>query len=549
MSLDSHPKADSTDSYLRKIVIPTPTLQLSPLSKPKNNLPIEQGFSAEDNHKQDVFHLIDQDQDALFLFADMEGFTKRAQSISTKELMTLLNKIYTGFINIVNKHPTITIVKIAADCIMLSSSSASMMSSPEQARLMLTVAVSMSEFINDLNKIINDPVHFRIGMHMGPGAKIRCSIPFNVSEDWVGMGVIVASLMESSGQPDRIQVSKAVSQLLAESSPTENQTFFVHQGASSPRDFLTSVRTSSSAPTIGASSSLSQSNQRQKSVSLPNAIEEQFKQLTINSEKPEKKPGTQRSHDNQEAVFDLVTDHEKAIFLFADMQYFAKRVERSSTPELISLLNFIYNNFINIIKTEPSIEVVKIQPDCIMLSASGSESEHAKSMLKMALKLSQFLMDSNKDRNDPISFRFGLHIGAAAKVICRLPHQKPKTDWLGKGPILASRMETSSLPNQVQMTTEFYHLVKDAFECAPCTHEVKSFDKLPTYFVTREIPRENDEPELTLIQSANYTPSLDSICLERRKSLSAPLVQHSPTDTPETPRRHLSGNNTSSPKG
>lgn len=548
MSLDSSPKADSTDSYLRKIVIPIPTSsQLSPLSKPKNDLPAEQGFFSEDNRKQDVFHLIDDHQDALFLFADMEGFTKRAQSISTKELMTLLNKIYTGFINIINKHPTITVVKIAADCIMLSSSSVSMMSSAEQARLMMTVAVSMSQFIKDLNKERNDPVHFRFGMHMGPAAKIRCSIPFNVSEDWVGMGVIVASLMESSGQPDRIQVSKAVSQLLGEPSHRENHTFFVHKGCSSPRDFLTPVRISSSAPTIGASSSLSQSIERQKSVSLPNAIEEQFTRLMINSDNP----------TEEVTVFDLVAEHEKAIFLFADMQLFAKRVERTSTPELISLLNFIYNNFINIIKTDPSIEVVKVQPDCIMLSASvssfRSESEHAKAMLKMALKLSQFLMDSNKERNDPISFRFGLHIGAAAKVICRLPYQKPKTDWLGKGPILASRMETSSLPNQVQMTTEFYHLVKDGFECAPCTHEVKSFDKLPTYFVTRELPRENEDLDQGLTQSTTYTPSHDSIILERRKSLSAPVVQYSPNGTPKTSRRHMSGNNasnnTSSPKG
>ncbi|MGD9592927.1 MAG: adenylate/guanylate cyclase domain-containing protein [Candidatus Berkiella sp.] len=220
-------------------------------------------------------------------------------------------------------------------------------------------------------------------------------------------------------------------------------------------------------------------------------------------------------------VFQSEKVYKNAIFLFADMQGYTERSKQLSPLDIIKLLNPIYDKFYEFAQKEKrfGVEVIKLTGDCIMLSACNANTkastvEQAKAMLRVALCVSHSLMELN-DKSDtaPIYFRFGLHVGKAARVKCTLPSGQVTIDWLGHDVNLAARLETSSLPNQIQMSEQFHNLVKGSCQSAPCTHEVKDFSQLHTYFAETS-PR----------KSAKYTPLNDSLSASktRRGSFSTP---------------------------
>lgn len=222
---------------------------------------------------------------------------------------------------------------------------------------------------------------------------------------------------------------------------------------------------------------------------------------------------------------EFLQDDDNAIFLFADMVGFTERTDRLSPKQITNLLNDIYSGFYEIIskfKAE-EINVVKLMGDCIILCGSSDNKtirkKQPRAMIEVGLAMLQFLLNFNKLRiDDPIDFRIGIHVGPAIKIRLKHPEGAISFDWIGKGINYASRMESSGLPGQLQISSEMYELVKSDFNCSKATHRIKTYGEQDTFFVVHR------RPSFDLNQGTSTNSYTPYASLPQRPPLQIPQV-------------------------
>jgi adenylate cyclase len=149
----------------------------------------------------------DQVEDAAILFLDVVGFTSHSSQLPPSTVTKLLGQIFHHFDEICTRHDIIK-VKTIGDSYM----AAALDHGPKNAKILAGAAMEM------LNSPFTWPdegneVLFRIGLHVGPvvaGVLGTQRLQYDVWGDTVN----VASRMESTGEPGRIQVSEAFADAL-----------------------------------------------------------------------------------------------------------------------------------------------------------------------------------------------------------------------------------------------------------------------------------------------------------------------------------------------
>ncbi len=180
--------------------------------------------------------------------------------------------------------------------------------------------------------------------------------------------------------------------------------------------------------------------------------------------------------------FDQVT------VMFTDFKGFTKLSEKLTPEQLVDEIDFCFSRFDNIIQ-KYDIEKIKTIGDSYMC-ASGlpvKNSTHAEDIIKAALEIRDFMAShkKEKDTSGDLSFeiRIGIHTGPVVAGIVGI--KKFAYDIWGDTVNLASRMESSGLEGQVNISQGTYLLVKDKFAC---THRgkvlTKSKGEVDMYFVS-----------------------------------------------------------------
>ena len=144
-------------------------------------------------------------ESASVLFADMVGFTALADRSSPADLVATLNEIFSEFDAISTRHG-IEKIRTIGDAYMAASGVP--IERADHAEAMAKAALDMRGFVDRY-----DGVEFRIGISSGPlvaGVVGSSKFQFDVWGDTVNM----ASRMESSGEPGRIQISATTHRLL-----------------------------------------------------------------------------------------------------------------------------------------------------------------------------------------------------------------------------------------------------------------------------------------------------------------------------------------------
>jgi guanylate cyclase len=144
-------------------------------------------------------------QSASVLFADQVGFTEFSGRTSPEDIVSTLNEIFTSFDEIVSRRD-VEKIRTIGDAYMAAAGVP--IEWEEHATAIVDAALDMQGFINTC-----DGIQFRIGVSSGPlvGGVVGTS---KFQYDIWGNTVNVASRMESSGQPGRIQISDATYQLI-----------------------------------------------------------------------------------------------------------------------------------------------------------------------------------------------------------------------------------------------------------------------------------------------------------------------------------------------
>jgi len=142
---------------------------------------------------------------ASVLFADQVGFTEFSNDTGPEEIVRVLDEIFTAFDEIVGRHQ-IEKIRTIGDAYMAAAGVP--IEWDDHATAIVDAALDMQEFINSY-----DGFRFRIGISSGPlvGGVVGTS---KFQYDIWGDTVNVASRMESSGAPGRIQISDPTYQLV-----------------------------------------------------------------------------------------------------------------------------------------------------------------------------------------------------------------------------------------------------------------------------------------------------------------------------------------------
>lgn len=147
--------------------------------------------------------IADRYDEASVLFADMAGFTAMAGRTSPLQLVQLLNNVFTDFDHLVDKHG-LEKIKTTGDGYMVVSGVPTHRA--DHAKALANFAIEMFAIAARRRDPHGNAVPIRIGMASGPlvaGVVGRRKFFYDVWGDTVN----VASRMESSGLPGRIQVS------------------------------------------------------------------------------------------------------------------------------------------------------------------------------------------------------------------------------------------------------------------------------------------------------------------------------------------------------
>ena len=150
--------------------------------------------------------IADRYDDASILFADIAGFTERASEIPPTELVRFLDRLYTTFDRLVDRHG-LEKIKTTGDSYMVVSGVPT--PRPDHAEAIAALALDMSRAVRDLRDPRGNPVPLRMGIASGPVVAGVVGARRFFYDVW-GDAVNVASRMESTDPEGRIQVPQNV---------------------------------------------------------------------------------------------------------------------------------------------------------------------------------------------------------------------------------------------------------------------------------------------------------------------------------------------------
>jgi class 3 adenylate cyclase len=156
--------------------------------------------------------IADRVEAASVLFADIVGFTTLAGGLSPEQVVDLLDDLFTRFDALAAEHG-VEKIKTIGDCYMAVAGVPE--PQPDHAERIADLALAMLSELRTVNDERGSALELRIGLHTGPlvaGVIGRSKFIYDL---W-GDAVNLASRLESSGVPGRVQVSGALHAALAD---------------------------------------------------------------------------------------------------------------------------------------------------------------------------------------------------------------------------------------------------------------------------------------------------------------------------------------------
>jgi adenylate cyclase len=187
-----------------------------------------------------------------------------------------------------------------------------------------------------------------------------------------------------------------------------------------------------------------------------------------------------RIRQGEVKIADRFTD---ATILFSDLVGFTGLANRCSPSRIVEILNYLFSAF-DALANRLKLEKIKTIGDAYMVAGGLPEENprHAIVVAHMALGMLEIVQETGKRFDEKLEVRIGIHSGeVVAGLIGR--HRSIYDVW-GDTVNTASRLESSGLPNRIQISDSTYRQVKDSFACelrGPV--EIKGKGMMLTYFL------------------------------------------------------------------
>ena len=181
----------------------------------------------------------------------------------------------------------------------------------------------------------------------------------------------------------------------------------------------------------------------------------------------------------------LIADSfESASVLFCDIVGYTTYSSGKNPEDVVKTLNFIFSQFDELCD-QLGLEKIKTIGDAYMVAGGllGNHQDHAYKIAKMGLGIRGIIR--NLDKEYGLNMRIGIHSGKVVAGVIGL--KKLTYDIWGDTVNVASRMESHSLPGQIQISDTTYQLIKNDFEFSESNLiEVKGKGQMKTYFLVSD---------------------------------------------------------------
>jgi len=154
--------------------------------------------------------IADRFEDVTLLFADIVGFTELSSAMQPDELVAVLNDTFTVFDDLVDEHG-LEKVKTIGDAYMVVGGLTD--ASPDHTQRVARMAIDLAARVGTIPAAARLGIQFRVGLNCGPVVAGVIGTKKFIYDIW-GDTVNLASRMESSGVPGRVQVTSAVEERL-----------------------------------------------------------------------------------------------------------------------------------------------------------------------------------------------------------------------------------------------------------------------------------------------------------------------------------------------
>lgn len=154
--------------------------------------------------------IADKHDEASVLFADMAGFTAAASETSPADLVEFLNEVFTAFDHLVQRHG-LEKIKTTGDNYMVVSGVP--VARKDHAAALVRLSIDMLDKARGIRDPEGRTISIRIGIASGPVVAGVVGMNRFFYDVW-GDTVNVASRMESTGLPGRIQIAPETHRLL-----------------------------------------------------------------------------------------------------------------------------------------------------------------------------------------------------------------------------------------------------------------------------------------------------------------------------------------------
>lgn len=178
--------------------------------------------------------IVDRFDSVSVLFADIVGFTAHASATSPEELVTMLNELFSTYDQLAERHG-LEKIKTIGDSYMAVAGIPEPVA--DHAAIMAQMGLDMIEGIESYARRHRTELTVRVGIHTGSVVAGVIGTKKFIYDLW-GDTVNIASRMESTGVPGRVQISDATAELLGDRFPLEERGLIDVKGKGKMRVFL-----------------------------------------------------------------------------------------------------------------------------------------------------------------------------------------------------------------------------------------------------------------------------------------------------------------------
>jgi guanylate cyclase len=179
-----------------------------------------------------------------------------------------------------------------------------------------------------------------------------------------------------------------------------------------------------------------------------------------------------------------IADHvDSASIVFADLVNFTPMSERLPPGEVVGMLDELFSRF-DALAERHGLEKIKTIGDCYMAAAGVPDPhpDHARRAALLALDMRDEVASWTLPDRSRLELRIGINSGPVIAGV--IGTKRFLYDLYGDAVNTASRMETHSVPGEIQITSATHELVKEEFECKPRGMiQVKGKGEMETWYL------------------------------------------------------------------